>query len=321
MGRTVDSSGAYNYDGTNDYGVPAAGFYTPGSVPGVCGTAFGVSMSCGIVRGTGIHERGIQERIADNPWSLDNAAIQRFEDLRGMVDRGIPIGGPPEYAMWERIAASATFWNNLARGFVEIPESFLEKTEEGTLVVQTGTREQRLFDEAVVEVRRILQDPNSSCNKLFGMFGLKAFDEMIRNVKFDELSNQNTGIRMKLAYPVYGRERPVVGTLGDENYYWHFSPDEVVVNTDGPFFRKDRSPIGNYASGSLQSRVLQLLHELGHVTIVGFSTRRLKKEIRKRGFVRAEALFREDGKNSKRSRKNTDEVLRHCRAEIEALGR
>jgi hypothetical protein len=76
LARSVDSSGAYNYDGTNDYGVPAAGFYTPGSVPGVCGTTFRVSMSCGIVNGTGIQQRSIQEMIADNPWSLGNMWIQ-----------------------------------------------------------------------------------------------------------------------------------------------------------------------------------------------------------------------------------------------------
>ncbi|MBK8149651.1 MAG: hypothetical protein IPK58_15965 [Acidobacteria bacterium] len=96
LGRAVDSSGAYNYDGTNDYGVPAAGFYTPGSVPGVCGTTFGVSMSCGIVRGivrgTGIHQRGLQERIADNGWSLS------------------------------RLRPNGEFCDNLDRGYVMVPE-------------------------------------------------------------------------------------------------------------------------------------------------------------------------------------------------------
>jgi hypothetical protein len=92
LGRAVDSSGAYNYDGTNDYGVPAAGFYTPGSVPGVCGTTFGVSMSCGIVRDWGIHQRSLQERIADNDWSLS------------------------------RLRPNGEFWDNLDRGYVMIPE-------------------------------------------------------------------------------------------------------------------------------------------------------------------------------------------------------
>ncbi len=120
LGRTVDSSGAYNYDGTNDYGVPAAGFYTPGSVPGVCGTTFGVSMSCAIVNGSEFQQRSLQQIIGYNDWNLNNAFISIGQNIIRNANRGQSgyEGGSANVGMGQNMINSATFWNYWDRGLL-----------------------------------------------------------------------------------------------------------------------------------------------------------------------------------------------------------
>jgi RHS repeat-associated protein len=204
---------------------------------------------------------------------------------------------------------------------------------------------QQLFDEAVGTVKSILQNPASSCSQFFGAFGASAFQQMIANVTFAADSDRNLGIRQNLSIPVFHPSAPPYSggpfVTGGTNsglpnfghpfvtggaYYGYFAPSSFVVNTNGPFIRQGGNVpgIGNYPSGSLQSRVLQLLHELGHVTITGsgFTGSGLARNITRRGYVRAGLLLEVDsGSNPLTSSgANTREVLKHCKGEIDALG-
>ena len=78
--------------------------------------------------------------------------------------------------------------------------------------------------------------------------------------------------------------------------------------------------MGGYQAGSLRIRVLQLLHELGHITLNGsFTSNGLPRNLRRRGLVRPGLLLELDGGKPSLSVSNTSKVLKHCRKEIDAL--
>jgi hypothetical protein len=211
---------------------------------------------------------------------------------------------------------------------VEVKISFDDEIFSGFQGAESGAqqetieqRRQRLFDEAVLAVRGILGASNS-CSKFFGDFGLTAFNEGIRNATFGELDNINNGIKQQISIPTYHKSRlPVLGEYNNGTYYDHFTANSYTVNTRGAFFNSVNTlpRFGGYNAGSLQSRVLQLLHELGHQTIKGTSTRGLVRDIVNRGFVRGELLLKEDGGDSSLSETNTTTVLNNCRNQIDAL--
>lgn len=107
--------------------------------------------------------------------------------------------------------------------------------------------------------------------------------------------------------------------------YAAISPTSVTVNTNGPFVRhviagnQTLSRFGNYSPGSLQSRVLQLLHETGHVVIISTGFTMLRAGNRFYPMQRLTHLLPLDGGDTSLSSQNTDRVLAACRQQIDAL--
>ncbi len=198
--------------------------------------------------------------------------------------------------------------------------------------VQTQTiQQEREFNVAVTTVRSILGSKNP-CSEFFGSNALAAFNNMIRNKTFERLDNANVGISMSIEIPPFFKSTPpsyinsrlpIIGEMLDgAKIYEYFAPRSFVVNTAGPFFNNARAPdIDGYSPGSLGSRVIQLLHELGHVTITGFTTKGMGDDIIRRGYVSGSLLLPPDGQNAdpnypRLSQANTETVLQHCRIAI-----
>lgn len=189
------------------------------------------------------------------------------------------------------------------------------------------TDNQTMFDDAVSAVKKILINPVSECRSFFGAGAYSAFENLIRNIEFDAMEDRNLGIQMNISVPAYTATQQIgvgltIPLLNNDNFYLYFAPNRFVINTNGPFIRSGGAVrgMGGYQSGSLQIRVLQLLHELGHVTVTGFTKSGINKDLVKRGFLRGQLLLPQDGPNGKVSSvTNTNTVLKHCRTEIDAL--
>jgi YD repeat-containing protein len=91
----------------------------------------------------------------------------------------------------------------------------------------------------------------------------------------------------------------------------HYNPIEfrtfqkAVINNAGPFFNiLSKTRFGNYGPGQNQSKVLQLLHELAHLV-----------------YDKGAPLIPDDSgpTKTKESDENTEEVLKHCKAEIDKI--
>lgn len=83
-------------------------------------------------------------------------------------------------------------------------------------------------------------------------------------------SDSHTGISMEVPIIVNPNNLPL--SPNASGYLW-VSPNKVIINGNGAFARRistrnDLPRFGNYAPGSLRSRVLQLLHEVGHLVVV-----------------------------------------------------
>jgi hypothetical protein len=183
-------------------------------------------------------------------------------------------------------------------------------------------RRQRLFNEAAQAIRNILSGDNP-CSRFFGAFGLSAFNQMIQNATFSSLENENIGIRQNVTRQIYHRSSlPILGeNPGGTPYYAYYAPNSFAVNTSGAFFNTSNNlpRFGGFDPGSLGSRIIQLLHELGHVTVASVSTRDLPRNLIQRGYVRGELLLREDGDDPGLSGRNTETVRRNCINEINRI--
>lgn len=135
------------------------------------------------------------------------------------------------------------------------------------------------------------------------------------------VGDSSTGIRMSIPIVVSSGNAPIVTA----DSYAAISPTSVTVNTNGPFVRRVAAgnqtlpSFGNYASGGLQSRVLQLLHETGHVVITSTGFTMLRVGHRFYPMQRLTNLLPLDGGNTILSSQNTDRVLAACRQQIDAL--
>lgn len=81
-----------------------------------------------------------------------------------------------------------------------------------------------------------------------------------------------------------------------------FFNDKYLSKTASGFERKSTPSFGGYSPNTLQSRVIQLLHELGHIVVQNGSR-----------------LLPVDGGNIPLSEKNTEEVKKACKDQIDAL--
>jgi RHS repeat-associated protein len=188
------------------------------------------------------------------------------------------------------------------------------------------------FQEAVNAARGILSEDNS-CSEFFGGVGVTALDAIAAMVKssgdkaYQFFPNDSlTGIRMQIPTMIRPEELPVSATSGG---YIAVSPLSVAINSNGAFVKAASTgtalaSFGHYSPGSLQSRVLQLLHEVGHLVIVrsqmSFKFIQLSKSKRQRYEMRKLVpLLPLDSDNLELSSKNTERVLSACRNQINNL--
>jgi hypothetical protein len=203
---------------------------------------------------------------------------------------------------------------------------WLSQDKEGVV-----SKEARLFREAMDTAKQLLQG-NSACSQFYGGAGLDALGEIEKFVDAAGASafgpigdNSDTGIEMKVPTLTSPDTTPIT----QANLYAAVSPEKVIINTNGAFIRKiaigsAKLPrFGNYPPGSLKSRVLQLLHEAGHLVITDsyptFQSIIMGKKTRRYRMYRLIHLLPIDGGKSNLSKQNTDKVLGACRAQIDAL--
>ncbi|MGH9875197.1 MAG: hypothetical protein ACRD9S_22305 [Pyrinomonadaceae bacterium] len=189
------------------------------------------------------------------------------------------------------------------------------------------------FTEAVAAARQILQG-NNPCADFFGGAGLAALDGIADVVgaaggnAFGAIGESTLGIRMSIPTSVPTSDAPIASP----DAYAAISPTSVRINTNGSFVRMVSGSggaslprFGNYNPGSLQSRVLQLLHETGHLVITGTSSTlrgiRVGKRINFYPISVLNHLLPLDGSpgDTALSEENTRRVLAACRAQIDAL--
>lgn len=269
-----------------------------------------------------------------------------------------PWGFPPPSGS----TSGASFWawlSSFLHGFTGnvfnfgIPGYFLPPTSQLTFVslsqtyglpqrgtttqitAQAPSQAQIEFDAAAKATTDILtaKGPNP-CADFFGGVGVDALNAIIARVHrtggldFRGIVGSSTiGIEMNVPPDFVAKDMPIP----DGNYF-AVAPIIVTINMFGPFvlrlprLRGDHLPsFGGYPPGLLQSRVLQLLHEIGHLTITGLGfkiTTTGKGKTLKVNLIRTlHHLLPLDGKKDQKglSERNTDRVLEKCRAQIDAL--
>lgn len=189
------------------------------------------------------------------------------------------------------------------------------------------------FQEAVDAARGILVGDNA-CSRFFGGVGSYALQALADAVSsagdkaYSYVPSDNlTGISMEI--PMIANPEKLPLSPSASGYLW-VSPANVTINGNGAFARrisigKNLPRFGNYDPGSLRSRVLQLLHEVGHLVVVRsemmYVFLRLNKNRPKRGYQmrRVSHLLALDGGNTELSGTNTARVLGACREQIDAL--
>lgn len=178
--------------------------------------------------------------------------------------------------------------------------------------------------------RQILSGDND-CSRFFRGAGLSALNTIADAVNsagdsaFQGLGDASTGIRMRVPSVVNSQDAPIVSA----DSYVAVSPTSVGINTSGPFVRSiavgnvTLPRFGGYNPGSLESRVVQLLHEAGHVTItdVGTTLRGIRVGNQTRFYrqSRLTHLLPIDSGNTALSEENTARILTACRDQINAL--
>jgi hypothetical protein len=187
------------------------------------------------------------------------------------------------------------------------------------------------FQEAVDAARNILQGDND-CSKFFGGAGITALVEIEKFVKnagskaYASFQGDNkTGIQMDIPTQVNRSDLPLLAGLFD---YFAIAPNNVRINSNGAFAMAAGNNLprfGNYNAGSLRSRVLQLLHEVGHLVVIRTdkTVRFIKSNKQKRPFEqwKLTPLLPLDGKADQKdlSAANTKRVLDACRSEIDKI--
>lgn len=178
----------------------------------------------------------------------------------------------------------------------------------------------RATEQALDAVEAILWG-DSQCSDFFGGRGVLAFYrlwEQILNAKITNVAqNDKTGIEMSSKSPEFPMKyfdangRPMK-FFGIGTAFRVFG--RVQIDGRGPFFSiQSRARIGGYAAGTLESRIVQILHELAHMVF---------KES-------GDNLIGDDGgsASSTSSATNTDMILDagngngNCRTEIDAMER
>jgi len=159
-----------------------------------------------------------------------------------------------------------------------------------------------VLEKAYLDVFTILNDENS-CSRLYGgPPAIAALNELFQRLHPTYL-DRNIAIRMKGATTII------------QSYRSKFSFrvfDLVEINREGAFYRGNnpgerRIPlVGNYQPNTRESRVVVLLHELGHMV---------------HGENSKTWLFVDDGDDRSLSQKNSEMVVEACQNQIESVGK
>jgi YD repeat-containing protein len=200
-----------------------------------------------------------------------------------------------------------TVLGRLDESILPLEESFLTN-ELLLLLTQTSSPQKppkidKTISNAAALARGIITG-NNPCAAWFNPNGLQVspalnalndLEKTLTRGTIDGPSNTSTGIKMS------GATTPV----GNPVQYRVFQ--NAVVNNSGPFFNiLSKTKIGKiYDPGRHQSQVLQILHELAHMV-----------------FKNGSPLIPGDvdpNNSSDKSEENTEEVLKHCKAEVDAI--
>lgn len=170
---------------------------------------------------------------------------------------------------------------------------------------------------------------DNSCAKFFKGMGSSALnviqsyvDKAQERVFFAILNNSATGIRMTMDVH-YLLEPPAMSipTINNPFSVGLTSPGSIVINSNG-LFVKSVSPktgslpsFGGYSAGTIGSRVIQVLHEMGHLIVT---------EVRNPTFIKRDKsiervypitlLLDPDGdpNDTSKSEENTDKIVKAC---------
>jgi hypothetical protein len=148
------------------------------------------------------------------------------------------------------------------------------------------------------KIREILTDDHP-CSEFFGTNWQPASNWLQNSLEQGILNygtNTTTGISMKFPF-TYNRQ--------DRTWF----PSAGTVNTRGPFFAHGTSRIGGYTAGSAASRILQFLHEMGHMILQPSSS----------GQVLLPWERGDEATRTQQSETNTNTVLQHCKDDIERV--
>ncbi|MBX3292721.1 MAG: hypothetical protein KF881_07510 [Acidobacteria bacterium] len=207
------------------------------------------------------------------------------------------------------------------------------------------SRNMRHFREAVQAVRDILNQNggDNPCANFFGGAGLDALENIVSEVtesSFVDLSSNSLGIQMRIPTqasrefvaipsPAVSLQNLDGSTIPIPARHTAVSPTSdnrrlpVLINTRGPFISRFASRIGGYAPGRLRSRSLQLLHEIGHLTITATSaalrTLRDQNAVRVYWQLGLTHKLPLDGNDARLSETNTTAILEACRGQIDQL--
>lgn len=210
---------------------------------------------------------------------------------------------------------------------------------------QQESQNMRNFRNAVQAIRNILNQNggDNPCANFFGGPGLDALEKIVGQVTdetFTDMGENSTGIRMGIPIQVSlgGVELPSQATAVSNldgtraeipARYVSVSPvptndnPAVSINTRGPFVSPFAPRVGGYASGTLRSRVSQLLHEMAHITVTDVSRAirviLIGNEPRSYEQLKLTHRIPPDTNNPSLSARNTNTVLDACRDQINAL--
>ena len=190
------------------------------------------------------------------------------------------------------------FANQIAVAAPSVDPSLLSR-----LVLLASKDERKLseLDKAYLDVYTILREENP-CSAMFGgPVAIEALNELVRTLRPAYL-DQHIAVRMS------GETTLFRNAISGFQYRMF---EKAEINMTGSFYRSNTPSqrqvplVANYQPNTRQTRVVLLLHELGHVV---------------RG-VDKKWVLPDDGNNLELSVKNTEQIVDACRDDIEHVTR
>ena len=151
------------------------------------------------------------------------------------------------------------------------------------------------------KIKEKILGSKNSCSDYFGVNASNALDSLteLLTQKPDYKNGQttNTGISQ-----TYGNPTPFKTDSNGQKLYR--IPDIAVILSNGPFTGLGKIGLGGYGPGSGGTQIVALLHEIAHNIVIPLPNGLHKY------------LITNDGGDTDKSVKNTDEILMHCKEQI-----